>query len=1178
MQQLLGSGKTAVLVERIIQKIINEKVDIDQILVVTFTNAAASEMKQRISDSIYKKIEQTPEDLHLQRQINLLSKASICTIHSFCLDVIKNNFFEIDISPNFRIGDSSEIELLKMECLEDIFEDRYNQNDEEFLKLVETYTGYRGDEPLKEIIQKIYNFIQSSPFPIKWLEENVEKFNVDLSKDFSQTKWGEILLENFKEKLDEQIAMMQAIEKYLSQNYELEKWINALKTDIQNMNELKQNCTSWQNMYEKASQFKFTRWPTDKKIDSNLKDEAKVRRDKITQSYKDIKNIMIAYTSEEINEDLKATYKIMKILKDLIIEFSQKFLEKKKEKNIIDFSDIEHFALKILEQEDENKNYVSTEVAKKYKQKFVEIAVDEYQDSNLVQEYILKAISKNNVFMVGDVKQSIYRFRQARPELFLEKYDKYKILEYKKEYDNLKIKLFKNFRSRKNVLDITNIIFKNIMSKDLGDINYTKEEYLNLGADYPEHNQNINTQLHIIDLKEEKKDEWDLYETESEEDEEDEAAELIEKNLLEARFVAKKIKELLDSNYQVYDRQLGYRKATYKDIVILLRATSNISQIYEKELLEQAIPVYSDTSSDYLESIEIETIVSLLKIIDNPMQDIPLVTVLRSFIGGFTDNELVEIRLVDKNCYFYESMEKAKIQVGKDLNQKIDEFFCKIEKWRQDQEVLSLEELIWKIYNDTGYYEYVSLMPNGNLRQANLKMLFEKAKVYESASYAGLFNFINFIERLKQTSGDMSAAKIIGENEDVVRIMSIHKSKGLEFPIVFLANSSKQFNMMDLKDSIMLDQDLGIGPKFIDYVRKIEFNTMAKEAIKVKSRKEIISEEMRVLYVALTRAKEKLIITGTSKDLKKDLSKKEEIIQMCDKEKIDKYIIEKYISYLDWIELVYLKNKEQMEEYFELYKHTKKELLEENQELKENINYIKQLQDKIKNSQKLDDKIKQKLTWKYPNEKLTKIESKTSVTGIKQLKSKDEANYEIELQKPKFLNETQKVSNAKKGTLIHLCMQRLDTKQEYSIPKIEDLIEELIANKIITTLEAQSINKSKILNFCKSVIWKDLKTAKQIQKEKPFYINIPLSKIYEINTQKPILVQGIIDLYYINKDDELILVDYKTDYVEDKNEQTLKDKYKTQLELYKKALEEALDRKVDKVYIYSTYLDKEIEF
>lgn len=578
MQQLLGSGKTAVLVERIIQKIINEKVDIDKVLVVTFTNAAASEMKQRLSDSIYKKIEENPKDNHLQRQINLLSRANICTIHSFCLDVIKNNFFEIDVSPNFRIGDSSEIELLKMECLEDIFEQKYEQNDEEFLKLVETYTGYRGDEPLKEIIQKIYAFIQSSPFPIKWLEENVEKFNVDITQDFGKSRWGKVLLDNFREKIDQQISGLTGVVNLLSQNYELEKWINALKIDIESLHNLKQNCNSWEEMRKNVGEFKFTRWPTDKKIESNIKDEAKQRRDEITKSYKKEKEIILAYTSNEINEDLKATYEIMKILKDLIIEFSQKFSKEKKEKNIIDFNDIEHFALKILVKEDENENYVPTEVAKKYKEKYTEIAIDEYQDSNLVQEYILNVISKNNIFMVGDVKQSIYKFRQARPELFLAKYDEYKLIQDKKENDNLKIKLFKNFRSRKNVLDITNIIFREIMSKDLGDINYTKEEYLNLGANYPQNNQNnLKTELHIIDLKDEKKDEWDLYETEDGEDEEN-STELIEKNLLEAKFVAKKINELISHNYQVYDRKVGNRKATYKDIVILLRATSNIAR------------------------------------------------------------------------------------------------------------------------------------------------------------------------------------------------------------------------------------------------------------------------------------------------------------------------------------------------------------------------------------------------------------------------------------------------------------------------------------------------------------------------------------------------------------------------------------------------------------------------
>ena len=483
------------------------------------------------------------------------------------------------------------------------------------------------------------------------------------------------------------------------------------------------------------------------------------------------------------------------------------------------------------------------------------------------------------------------------------------------------IKLYKNFRSRLNVLNTTNIIFEQIMSKELGDINYTQEEFLNLGAEYDETEQNLKTELHIIDLK----DEDDTVGVGVPDDPQNE--EPIEKTMLEAKFVAKKIQELINSEYKVVDKKEGQRKIKYKDIVILLRATSNTAPIYEKEISELNIPVYSDSSEEYLESIEIQTIMSVLKIIDNPMQDIPLVTVLRSMIGGFTDNELVEIRLVDKYCNFYETMQKALLQVDENLKNKIETFLKKINIWREEQEYLSLDELIWKILEDTGYFEYVGLMPNGYLRQANLKMLFEKAKTYESASFTGLFNFINFIEKLKLSSGDMGAAKIIGENENVVRIMSIHKSKGLEFPVVFLANSSKQFNMQDLNDNILLDQDMGIGPKYIDYRRKIEYNTLAKEAIKIKTRREVISEEMRVLYVALTRAKEKLIIIGTSKDLEKELSEKQELINLYEGEKIDKSIIENYISYLDWIELVNIKKEKEMQEYFELYKHKKNEIL-----------------------------------------------------------------------------------------------------------------------------------------------------------------------------------------------------------------------------------------------------------
>lgn len=467
-------------------------------------------------------------------------------------------------------------------------------------------------------------------------------------------------------------------------------------------------------------------------------------------------------------------------------------------------------------------------------------------------------------------------------------------------------------------------------------------------------------------------------------------------------------------------------------------------------------------------------------------------------------------------------------------------------------------------------------MPNGELRRANLKMLFERAKQYEKASFKGLFNFINFIDKLKTTSGDMTSAKLIGENEDVVRIMSIHKSKGLEFPVVFLCNSSKQFNMNDLKNSVLLDQDLGIGPKYIDYRKRIEYNTLAKEAIKLKVKNENISEEMRVLYVALTRAKEKLYITGTSKDAEKDIKEKEETAKIFKNKKISKLTMQKFLSYIDWIELVYSKNKEKMKDYFEFNIINKNEIIGSKniEESKEKLSKI--INNKLEKTNKLDKKILEKLNWKYKNEELTKIASKMSVSEIKKNKSSSEDKQEIIMQTPKFIAE-EKVSASRKGTLIHLCMQRLDYRKEYTYSGLKEMVAELEAKKIITSLEAENININKVLNFTKSKIYEELKTAKLVEKEKPFYINVPSKEIYGGKIENPVLVQGIIDLYYINKENELVLLDYKTDYVENKNENILKEKYKVQLELYKKALEEALNRKVDRIYIYSTYLDKEIE-
>lgn len=986
-------------------------------------------MRERILDAIYKKIEENPDDTNLQKQVILLNKASICTIDSFCLDVIKNNFYEIDVSANARIADSTEVLLLKQDVLDDIFEEKYIANDTSFLELIDTYTKYNKDEELKDLILKIYTFIQASPFPEEWLEEKVEMFNLceseENKKNFSATPWGKIIVENVNSILENCILKLKSIEKKMQRFPELEKSTQIITDDILQYTFIKENLDDWDKSVNAIFSLKNQKWASDKKVVNTLKDEAKEIRDSVKEEFKKVKELMPCL-SEEATSDISYMYNILRKLKDLILEFSLRFYQKKREKNIMDFNDMEHLALKMLVNKDENGNIVKTEIAKRYEEKFQEIAIDEYQDSNLVQEYILTSVSKgNNIFMVGDVKQSIYKFRQARPQLFLEKYNTYKLCP--KEGQDRKIQLFKNFRSRKNILDFTNLVFENIMSEELGNIDYNQEEYLNLGASYEDiENQNLKTEIEIIDLSDENEDIWknQTYKeekTENDDNEEDsqevQEQDRIEDVVLEARFVAERIKELIENKYQIIDKKQGKRDIQYKDICILLRSVTGVANIYEKEISELGIPVYSDSSGEYLQSIEIETIMSLLKIINNPMQDIPLVTVMRSPIGNFTDNELIEIRMCEINASFYEALLKAnsneceeeKANIKTSTKTKISNFLNLLEELRNDEQYMTLDEWIWNIYTKTGYMNYVSLMPNGNLRVSNLKILFERAKQYESASFKGLFNFINFIDKIKFNSQDLSSAKIIGENENVVRIMSIHKSKGLEFPIVILAGTGKQFNLQDLNEKILLDQDLGLGPQYIDDKRNIQFKTLAKKALAIKAKNEAISEEMRVLYVALTRAKEKMIIVGRQKNANKKLSEKQKMLEAYsnDKDKkINQYLLQKYKTYLDWIELIYIKEGiENTKDIFTLNINKKADLLKgENKEKQEEQTIYERIEKLTKEHNTSEDieeneKIKAILYWKYPHESLEGIPTKTSVTKIKQI-----SNVEEILEKTKKIN------------------------------------------------------------------------------------------------------------------------------------------------------------------------------
>ncbi len=1191
-----GSGKTTVLVERIINKVVNQKIDIDKLLVVTFTNAAASEMRQRLLDAIYKKIDENPSDEYLQKQILLLNGAHISTIHSFCLDVIRNNFFEIGMPANFRVADTAEIEIMKQEVIEDIFEKKYEEENQEFLKLLELYTTYKDDSPLKQIILEFHDFIKCVPFPEKWLNEKVEAFNIQV-EDFAKTTWGKLLFEKAKELLDDCLINLKTAKEKLEINQELLPFLTVVMQDIDDIEKIKTD--TWDDLYNGISTKVFETWPRKSKMDEDakeLKERAKDNRDEAKRIFdKELKSI-ITCNSKDGLEDINAMYPVLKSIENMVFEFSEEFTKRKREKNIVDFSDIEHLALKLLVNEDGSK----TEIAEKYN--FDEVAIDEYQDSNLVQEMILNSVSNGkNIFMVGDVKQSIYRFRQARPDLFLKKYEQYqKVAQdtdvdktklssqetengiYKVDIDdsdkkdknkqndeniinqNTKIQLYNNFRSRKNVLDLTNQIFESIMSKKLGEMDYTDEEYLNFSGSFENPKIDCIAELNIIET------EGNIEDDNAPNDDEQE---VLEKSVLEARYVAKRIHELIKQGFK------------YRDIAILLRSTAQVAPIYEKELVEQGIPVYSDTASEFLESIEINTVLSLLKIIDNPLQDIPLVTVLKSPIGGFSENELVDIRLQEKNVPFYKALVKMETK-------KVQKFLNILENLKKAEKELPLDELIWKIYSETGYYHYVRLMPNGKLRQANLKKLFEKAKDYEQISFKGLFNFISFIEKVA-TQSNIQDAKIIGENDDVVRIMSIHKSKGLEFPIVFLCGVDKKINLQDMKEKIVFDQDLGLGVNLIG--QGAEYPTLSKEAIKLKMRNEAISEDMRVLYVATTRAKEKIIIVAADKNIEESLQKKKQELDKYNNhasKKINPKLIGKYIRFLDWIELVYLNNPE-LELKFEIVD-------------KSDLNYdetFEKFDNKVNlDSKKIDkekyDKINNLLNWEYKYNSSVEVPSKTSVTALKEdflkndykeniakseekgelTKTEDKqdvaektwanesaiADFKNQIEFPDFAQEKDsEIKGAKLGTLVHLTLQNIDA----SYSSFDDLIQKL--NITQEEREALIKNKSMIENYIKSDLFESIKLAKEVYRETPFYMNIPYKE-----TDEKVLVQGIIDIYFIDKDNHVIIVDYKTD--RNVTENDLINRYKFQLDLYKEAVEKALNKKVDRTVIYSTYLNKAI--
>ena len=1235
-----GSGKTAVLVERIIKIITddNNPVDIDKLLVVTFTNAAASEMRERIGDAISKKLEEMPDSKMLQRQLALLNKSNITTIHSFCLDIIKNNFHLIDLDPGFRIGDETECTLIKQDVLIELFEDKYDKEDEDFLNLIEAYCTNRDDERLKEIVLKLYNFSMSGPWPSVWLREKAQEFNINSLDELEKASWYKVLkeslyldLNNAKNGLDEAIKICEEDSDLAPYLLTLKPELNGIENAINSLN------LDLEQIYKAVKDIEFAyRIKTVKKGIGDELDKKKVKslRDDVKKKINQIKGGVFSISLDETLNGIKNMYPIIKSLTELVIEFSDRYVKKKMERVILDFNDLEHLCLKILTCNDENGEVYASSVAQKFREKFEEVLVDEYQDSNNVQETIISMVSRKdldnpNVFMVGDVKQSIYRFRQAKPELFLEKYNSYSEEDNKK---NRKIMLYKNFRSREEVIKGVNFIFKSLMSKTVGELDYTDKEALNLGASYDEINKdNVYFQdnefidldkievsgaleLHILDKSSDFED--GKNEINDEDDKENDNEEDLSAVAIEARIIAKRIKELINPSdgkcFMVFDKNLNrYRKITYKDIVILLRSTKNWADTIVEELSFGGIPVYADINTGYFQTIEIRTIMSLLHIIDNPMQDIYTIASMRSPIFAFTSEELADIRILNRDNYFYLNVKDIAEDVyderiNKSLKDKCVYFIEKIGSWREKSLYMPIDEFLWYLYSDTSYYGYVGAMVNGIQRQANLRILFQRAKQYEQTSFKGLFNFINFINKLRKSSGDLGTAKILGENEDVVRIMSIHKSKGLEFPVVFLSGCGKQFNLRDINDSLLFHEELGIGADCIDIKKRIRYTTLQKYAIKKKFELETLSEEMRILYVALTRAKEKLIITGSSYNLQKD-------IDACYKagvkgfNKVIPSELLKQKSYLKWIMTALIKHKDG-----DILRQGKNEFVEISDDLSSwKINFHKKsdfgtenVEDSIEKKNisilslnysnfEVDEEIRKRLEFRYKYRDVCSVPSNISVSDIK--KAEEEIfepqaenlfSEEKNRKKPRFIMEEKGLSKAEKGTAMHFVMQKLDLNKVNLLNEIKEQIKNMFEKGLITKDEEESINIFKIQKFFKSNLGQRLlkayKENKQVFRELPFITEIPVKRIKKdlidkIFNNEKLRLQGIIDCFF-EEDDGIVLLDYKTDYVENGKEKEILDKYRVQIDLYTETLERVIGKKVKERYLYLFGIDKEVKY
>ena len=1180
-----GSGKTAVLVERIIARLNRDEtpVDVDHMLIVTYTDAAAAEMKERIGAAIEKALEENPSSEHLKRQSALIHTAQITTIHSFCLNVIREYFHTIDLDPGFRVAEEGELKLLKQDVMQELLEKKYEEGEENFLKFVETFATGREDLKLEEIISRLYEFAGSYPDPDEWLDNCAKMYE----EDGENAVYMEKAMQYIRRTLDDIQELIEKADHICMEPDGPYMYGEMLEADQKVLGKIFR-AQSYEEMYEALKEklpWKTLSRKKDDAVDPAKRERVKGYRDTWKKLAEDLRNHYFFQPPEEMDADRKICIPVMQELICLVKEYQTMLAEKKAEKNLIDFRDMEQFALQILTRKEEGKR-VPSEAARDYQDLFEEVMIDEYQDSNLIQEAILTSVSRvsrgqNNLFMVGDVKQSIYRFRLSRPELFMEKFNTYST----GDGDNRRIDLHRNFRSRAEVLDAVNFIFRQIMTKQLGKIVYDENAALYVGAEYPECDNN-KTEILLLDTKSEEEDLSVSVRSGSAMAKE-----------LEARLIAQRIGELME-HQQVWDKETEtMRPVRFRDIVILTRSPAGWTDVVTRILQEEGIPVLAESADGYFETLEIGWLLDYLRVLDNFRQDIPLAAVLKSPFGRMSNEELALIREMNLEVPFYQNVldavdGKKEVSLSGKVLKKLRDIFEWLFFFRKKMPYTAIHDLLWEIVTKTGYRDYIAAMPGGKSRRANLDMLITRASAFESTSYKGLYHFVRYIDQLKKYNVDFGEAGIYDEQTDAVRLMSIHKSKGLEFPVVIVAGMGKRFNTQDTTASVIIHPDLGLGIDAIDLERRTKSPTLLKKVIQTETGLENLGEELRVLYVALTRAKEKLIMTGTVPHAESKL----ELYQMEAEERHAETLnftkLAHASSYYDWvlpaavkknagipiqIKAVGIDDVVEGEMDKEAADYLEKEVFLEKVEAQEHPLAVK--------NEKFRSRIEEAFSYQYPYQGEEQMKMKYTVSELKKYKDFSEEVEGEDLIKeeepvpliPKFMKEEEEARGVTKGTAYHKVLELLDFSKVYTDTSLKEAIEELKKEGYLDEDTAKCVWRKDILRFLNSDTGKRMHLAAaegRLHREQPFVLGVDAKEFYpEQKEEELVLIQGIIDAYY-EEDDGIVVLDYKTDHVKEKEE--LVERYREQLSFYTRALEQILQKKVKEQIIYSFTLGEEI--